>query len=67
MVHPAGGYTEACADPETGIACPPGMFLRDKSSCVMVADCNCYLPNGMAAPVSHMTNFSDALCVLFIY
>ncbi|KAK7066927.1 Mucin-5B [Halocaridina rubra] len=37
-------YAQACT------TCPPGQFLRDKITCVPQEDCNCILPNGMAAP-----------------
>ena len=54
-------YAPACADEITGIVCPAGMFLRDKTSCVAIFDCNCYLPNGVPAPVSEQDQPNDVM------
>ena len=44
-------YAGACTK------CPPGQYLRDKSTCVPREDCNCVLPNGMSAPVCFYSFF----------
>ncbi|XP_071530009.1 uncharacterized protein [Panulirus ornatus] len=43
-------YAPACVDTQLGVACPANKYLRDKTTCVSIQDCNCRLPNGMAAP-----------------
>ncbi|KAF2349151.1 WxxW domain, partial [Trinorchestia longiramus] len=52
-------FAPACADDETGLVCPEGMYLRDKASCVAIFDCNCYLSNGVSAPPGKTFLVSD--------
>nr|XP_045582100.1 uncharacterized protein LOC123745535 [Procambarus clarkii] len=45
-----GQYAPACIDAFSSVGCPGNQYLRDKTTCVAIHDCNCRLPNGMPAP-----------------
>ncbi|XP_071530011.1 hemocytin-like isoform X2 [Panulirus ornatus] len=43
-------YAPACVGLHSNIACPGNQYLRDKTTCVAIQDCNCYHPSGVYIP-----------------